>query len=192
MFFQITNVQKFRSDLKSFVPLVKTAAGVLQDRQAISNHKKSGATGLLTMVGVNIAFSHHGFVQVCRARVLYHKMLINLEQMKIDDSSLGSGSSDPFIIGQLKDSASLNDPTIRTNSGTQPDWDPIFLQQLHGVILITGDSHNTIDKQKQQIDNIFGVGGSNASMVEIASLQGDVRPGDEAGHEPLSAFRLSF
>lgn len=108
--------------------------------------------------------------------------------MKIDDSSLGSGSSDPFIAGQLKDSPSLNDPTVHTKSGTQPDWDPIFLQQLHGVILITGDSHNTINKQKQQIDNIFGVGGHNASMVEIASLQGDVRPGDQDGHEPLSAF----
>jgi hypothetical protein len=66
-FFQITDVKLFRSQLVQFTPLVKTVAQVLKDRKAIEDHKKKGDGTLLTMTGVNIAFSHIGFVKVCPA-----------------------------------------------------------------------------------------------------------------------------
>jgi hypothetical protein len=96
----------------------------------------------------------------------------------IDDSSLAfGGATDPFIIGQEQDALNtLGDP--KSADGKTPDWDPHFLQDLHGVILISGDSHGTTDKKKAEIDHIFG-----SSIKTIITLRGDVRPGDEAGHE---------
>ena len=97
--------------------------------------------------------------------------------MGIPDSSLAAGgTTDPFIIGQEQDSTNLGDP--RGSDGKTPNWDPHFLQTLHGVILISGDSHGTTDKKKAEIDLIFG-----SSITEVITIRGDVRPGAEDGHE---------
>ena len=64
IFFDIVDVTKFRKDLLRFIPLIKTVAGVLKDRQDIDDHKKKKLPGLITLVGVNISFSHKGFVKV--------------------------------------------------------------------------------------------------------------------------------
>ena len=98
--------------------------------------------------------------------------------MGIDDSSLAdTGPTDPFIIGQQQDALNtLGDP--KSADGKTPDWDPHFLQDIHGVILISGDSHVTTDKKKAEIDLIF-----NTSIKEIIAIRGDVRPGAEDGHE---------
>ena len=98
--------------------------------------------------------------------------------MGIDDSSLATtGTSDPFILGQEAGAvATLGDP--KSANGTTPDWDPHFLEDLHGIILISGDSHDTTDKKKKEIDAIFG-----SSIKEIIAIRGDVRPGTEAAHE---------
>lgn len=103
--------------------------------------------------------------------------------MGIDDSSLAVlGPTDPFIVGQEKDAINnLGDP--RQSNGTTPDWDPAFLKDIHGVILISGESHSTIEKKKAEIDLIFGVKSPSASISEIIVLRGDVRPGAESGHE---------
>ena len=98
--------------------------------------------------------------------------------MGIDDSSLATtGTTDPFIIGQEQDAlTNLGDP--KSADGKTPAWDSHFLQDLHGVILISGDSHDTTDKKKTEIDQIFG-----NSIKEIITIRGDVRPGAEDGHE---------
>ena len=98
--------------------------------------------------------------------------------MGIDDSSLATtGVTDPFIIGQEQDAlTNLGDP--KSADGKTPDWDPHFLQDLHGVILISGDSHDTTDNEKKKIDQIF-----KSSIKEIYTIRGDVRPGAEDGHE---------
>ena len=75
-FFQVTNVKLFRHQLVQFIPLIKTVAGVLKDRKAIEDHKKRGHKTLITLVGVNIAFSHFGFTQV-RRMPLQHKPMSN-------------------------------------------------------------------------------------------------------------------
>ena len=63
-FFAITNVAKFRHHLHKLVPYIKTVAGVLKDRDTIDHHKKNKHPGLVPMTGVNISFSHKGFVKV--------------------------------------------------------------------------------------------------------------------------------
>jgi len=141
-----------------FIPLITSVTQVLKDRDAIDDHKKKKLPGWITLVGVNISFSHQGFVK-----------------LGIDDSSVAP-STDPFIVGQEADSINLGDP--RAAGETTPDWAPAFLQSLHGVILISGDSHGTTDKKKAEIDLIFG-----PSIKEVTTLRGDVRPGAEDGHE---------
>ena len=98
--------------------------------------------------------------------------------MGIDDSSLATtGITDPFIIGQQQDAlTNLGDP--KSPDGKTPAWDPRFLRDIHGVILISGDSHGTTDKEKADIEAIFG-----HSIKEIITIRGDVRPGAEDGHE---------
>ncbi|KAF9560569.1 peroxidase TAP [Agrocybe pediades] len=167
IFFDITNVKKFRSDLRNFIPLIKTVAQVLKDRKAIDDHKKQKLPGLLPIVGVNIAFSHLGFAK-----------------LGVDDSTLANpalGDEDPFKLGQKKDAVTnLGDPV--KSDGT-PDWEAPFLQDIHGVILISGDSHLNVNKKRLAIELIFGVNTPLASIKEVTSIVGDVRPGDESGHE---------
>ncbi|KIM34766.1 hypothetical protein M413DRAFT_450072 [Hebeloma cylindrosporum] len=163
IFFDVTDTKKFREDLNKFIPLIKTVEGVLKDRDAIKDHKKKKLPGLVHIVGVNIAFSHKGFVK-----------------LGIDDTTLG-GVEDPFVIGQKQDAiTNLGDPK---KADGNPDWDSHFLQEIHGVILISGESHGSIRKTKYEIEHIFGVHSPHASIKEIVTLQGDVRPGDESGHE---------
>ncbi|KAF8952262.1 peroxidase TAP [Flammula alnicola] len=165
VFFDITDVAKFRKDLNKFIPLIKTVAGVLKDRDDIADHKKKKLPGLIPLTGVNISFSHQGFIK-----------------LGIDDSSLAAnGDQDPFKIGQKQDAiTNLGDP--KKSDGT-PDWDAHFLQDLHGLILISGESHASIQKKKLEIELVFGVNTPYPSIKEIISIQGDVRPGDESGHE---------
>ena len=73
IFFEIINATKFRQDLTCFIPLVRTVAGVLKDRKAIEDHKKKGHHGLLHLVGVNILFSHKGFVKVRKTSQIMQK-----------------------------------------------------------------------------------------------------------------------
>ena len=70
IFFDIVNVTEFRHNLVSFIPLIKTVAGVLKDRDAIDDHKKKKLPGLITLDGVNISFSHKGFVKVSQILVI--------------------------------------------------------------------------------------------------------------------------
>ncbi len=65
-----------------------------------------------------------------------------------------------------------------------PDWDEAFLQgNIHGLIVISGDSHLSVNKKRLEIEAIFGVRTPTASLKEVISIVGDVRPGAEAGHE---------
>jgi len=160
IFFDIADVAKFKTALVDFIPLITTVTQVLKDRKAIDDHKKQKLPGYVTLVGVNFSLSHQGFVK-----------------LGIDDTSLAAGgTTDPFITGQEQDSINLGDP--RSSDGKTPAWDPQFLKTLHGVILISGDSHGTTDKKKAEIDLIF-----KSSITEVITLRGDVRPGAEDGHE---------
>ena len=109
-------------------------------------------------------------------------------QLGIDDSTLrppvdaDAGVLDPFELGQRIDAViSLGDP--RKQNG-DPEWEDSFLQgNIHGLIIITGDSHASVKQKKSEIEAIFAAGTLVASLKEIISIQGDVRPGDQAAHE---------
>ncbi|TFK38402.1 hypothetical protein BDQ12DRAFT_651384 [Crucibulum laeve] len=155
LFFQITDGTKFKKDLTKLIPLVKTVAQVLKDRETIKDHKEKGHKGLVPMVGVNIAFSHSGFTQL--------------------------NENDPFITGQKVDAVTHLGDT--KNSSLGPDWEPAFLQDIHGLIIISGEGHASIDKKKQEIEGIFNVDTPQASIKEVTTIRGDVRPCTESGHE---------
>lgn len=163
-FFQITDAKLFRKQLGAFIPLVKTVAQVLKDRKAVRDHKQNGKETLLTLVGVNIAFSHQGFVK-----------------LGIDDSNLSNDKS--FQTGQRADAVNLKDKGTTTGGTFVPDWEPAFLQDIHAVILIAGDSHLTVNNKLNQIRDIFGVGSATASIKEVTTIVGDVRAGKNHAHE---------
>lgn len=83
-----------------------------------------------------------------------------------------------FKNGMLKSAFDLGDNGVGDRDNFQPDWDSIFLQELHGVALIAGDSHESVDSALAEVKGILG-----ASVREVGTLQGDVRPGPQRGHE---------
>lgn len=96
--------------------------------------------------------------------------------MEVDDSSLGD-ATDPFIRGQKVDAVSnLGDP--KSPNGNNPDWDPHFLQDIHGVILISAESYKNAELKKLEILLLFEL-----ALKVVTALTGNVRPGAEAGHE---------
>ncbi|KNZ82347.1 Peroxidase 1 [Termitomyces sp. J132] len=165
-FFQITDVKLFKIQLSHFIPQIETTSQVLKDRKAIEDHKKKGNKTLLKIVGVNIAFSHKGFVM-----------------LNIDDTTLTS-TEPSFKQGQQQTAQKLGDKGA--GNPFVPDWEPEFLQDIHAVILISGDSHTTVDEKLDEVKKNFGIGGNQqnpASIKEVTTIRGDVRPGEESGHE---------
>lgn len=84
----------------------------------------------------------------------------------------------------LKDSGSLGDRGTTSPSGSfNPDWVPAFKQDIHGLISIAADRHETVNHKLASIQEIFKFGSYNASIHEVIRIVGDVRPGKEKGHE---------
>ncbi|PPR04666.1 hypothetical protein CVT24_011883 [Panaeolus cyanescens] len=167
-FFNITDGPEFRKDLCDLVPLITTVDQVLKDRKRIDDHKKQKLPGLVPLTGVNISFSHLGFVK-----------------LKINDDTLSANPAsrtDAFTVGQKKDAVTtLGDPA---RPDGQPDWDDSFLKnEIHGLFIISGESIESIEKKKREVNKIFGVGSEKASIKEIKTIKGDVRPGDLHAHE---------
>ncbi|PVH95313.1 Dyp-type peroxidase [Periconia macrospinosa] len=120
---------------------------------------------LLSVVGVNVAFAKKG-----------------LDALGVTDDLL-----DPlFKAGQKDDAFALNDKGVgATKEEFKPDWDEAFLQEnqeIHGVFLIAGDSFDTVNAKLDEIKNIFTADGTS-SIADVATLAGDVRPGENKGHE---------
>ncbi|CAA7264490.1 unnamed protein product [Cyclocybe aegerita] len=166
-FFQISNPTKFRKDFRNFIPLVKSADGVLEDRKAIDKHKRQQGGGwkphLIPIAGVNVSFSHFGF-----------------QKLGIDDAKLIDTA---FLTGQRIDAgANLGDKGTGTGPNFVPDWEEPFKQEIHGVFIIAGESHPTVDKKIQHIEQIFGLGNAS-SIKKLIAIRGDVRPGALSAHE---------
>lgn len=90
-----------------------------------------------------------------------------------------------FDAGQFKDSKNLGDQGTTDSSTGEftPNWVPVFKCGVHGVILISGDSHNTVNDIRKKVEAIFSVGSVFATLYEVLVLEGNVRPGAENGHE---------
>lgn len=81
----------------------------------------------------------------------------------------------------LKDAKDLGDPGTATDD--TPDWVPAFKHGVDGMILVTGESRQTVAEKLAEVERIFLVGAHAATIHEATRLVGDVRPGKEKGHE---------
>ena len=99
-----------------------------------------------------------------------------------------------FDGGQFADASDLGDQGTTDSSGKfTPNWIPAFKSPIHGVILISGDSQVTVDLTWATIQTIFAVGSPLATIHEVLTLVGNVRPGAEKGHEQwVQTFQLSI
>lgn len=84
----------------------------------------------------------------------------------------------------LADAENLGDKGTKTTSDFKPDWEFAFTQEIDGVFLVTGDSHQSVERQLTSVKSIFS-GKAGVTIHELISLKGDVRPGKESGHEQL-------
>lgn len=83
----------------------------------------------------------------------------------------------------MKDSEALGDPGARDINGFEPNWEPEFKKQIHGVFLVAGDSRASVNRKISDVEAIFGVKTNNASINLIIRVTGDVRPGKVSAHE---------
>ncbi|KAG8529720.1 uncharacterized protein KY384_005201 [Bacidia gigantensis] len=163
-FFQIdsSRVNDFRKQLSQLVPLIYTSAKSQDDKKKIADRKRTDA-GLLKIGGVNIVFSRKG-----------------LNLLGIKDNT----GDTAFEAGMLAGAKDLHDNgTTTPDNKFDPDWIPAFKKQIHGLVLVSADSHQTVDESLRKVEQIFKVGTPNATIYQVLRLVGDVRPGNEAGHE---------
>ena len=91
-----------------------------------------------------------------------------LRTLGIDSATLNMGS---FDAGQWKDASFLGD------SGT--NWRPEFAgTSIHGLFILQSDTIANINHELYSIKRALG-----NSVVELYQLRGELRPGDQAGHE---------
>ncbi|KAI0788098.1 Dyp-type peroxidase [Fomes fomentarius] len=172
VFFQIDdNVAAFRQRLKLLIPLITSTAQVANDRSTIAAHrqvtKQLGlqAPQLLTICGINIAFSHAG--------------LLKLGIIKGTDESW----DEAFKAGQLNGAEALGDPGTDATGKFDPNWHPDFKKPIHGLILISGDSELTVAANHVKVLAIFNVLALPCTLHELFTLKGNVRPGTAKGQE---------
>lgn len=84
----------------------------------------------------------------------------------------------------LKDAEFFKDPGTKLPSGEfSPDWLPAFKQDIHGMFLVSGNRHKTVDEKLEEVGKIFSMGAHDATIHELIRIVGDVRPGKQKGHE---------
>jgi hypothetical protein len=153
------------------IPHITTTAQVEAAAAAIARHKQTtNSKKLLRLPGLNAAFSQSG-----------------LDALSIKDS-LGD---DIFKNGQLADAEALGDPGFTdTHKKFHPfNWLHPFRGTIDGVFLITGESVETVRSVLKTLEETFDIHDDDPVIVEVATLWGNVRPGDEAGHEHVSFSR---
>ncbi|KAL8787765.1 MAG: hypothetical protein Q9195_007634 [Heterodermia aff. obscurata] len=175
--------------LKEFVPLITTAkqAKVQRDdieesRAAAKKHKSTAP--ILPMAGVNISFTKKGLNRLAFKRDL-------------GDEGKEIGG-DFFNKGMLDGAKALGDPGTGPDGKFIPNWDKNWLpgatvkdtsvkdntvkdttaKDIHGLIMVTGDNQQRVDKRLTDIRGIF-----SGLISEVHKLEGNVRPGDQKGHE---------
>ena len=82
----------------------------------------------------------------------------------------------------LADALNLGDPK-KDPSSTLSDWDSEYFEPIHGVVLISGDSHASTAEAEHRIKKMFGLLSTDETMHQVKRIVGDVRPGKEKGHE---------
>jgi Dyp-type peroxidase family len=157
VFFQILDVAKFKSVVRSQLGLHVTTTGDVAARERqLEALKAAGRHETLPLIGVNIAFTAVGLGKL------------------VPGTDLGDPS---FALGAQAQAALAGDPV--DGSGTPVKWKPQFLgANIDGVLLVTGGTEDAVDGEVAQILSFLG------TAISVAySETGHVRPGAENGHE---------
>ncbi|KZV89013.1 fungal peroxidase [Exidia glandulosa HHB12029] len=80
-------------------------------------------------------------------------------------------SSSEFASGMFSGNIVLGDVSA--------DWEPVFKgTEIHGVFIVASDTSANVDAQVGKLESALG-----SSINKLYTLQGNSRPGDQAGHE---------
>ena len=89
---------------------------------------------------------------------------------------------DLFDKGQLADAAQtfasggIDDP--RELNAAEPEWDPLFKKDIHGSLIVAGESQITVNNHLKTVMDIL-----TGTIRMLGTESGTVRSGDQAGHE---------
>jgi hypothetical protein len=186
----------------------------MNDQKKIVHHKKSVASKygtqeylkssdgqekltpeLLEMSGVNLAFSQKGLEKVGRIGISYTHLdggwrvanfhFLFSQMGLVDPNPQKDTIGDPaFTDGMLRDASNIGDEVS--------NWTHEFKKDIHGLIMITGDCHSTVEARLAEVKKIFLLGETNATIHQVLSVVGDVRKGRESGHEQFVWGLLSW
>lgn len=172
-FYEVVNAANFRSQLIHIIPLITSFVQSQALHNQIEAGRKVSSGVLMQMSAVNMSFSHKGLVAVSYPYpVLCMAPLTQSLQLGLQ-SDLGDTA---FVKGQLASAADTLGDDVN-------QWDPDFKKDIHGLILVTGDCTDSVDKKLGQIKALFKVGQKDAGIKEVTHILGHVRPGKENGHE---------
>ncbi|KAF8751059.1 hypothetical protein RHS01_08794 [Rhizoctonia solani] len=164
IFFKIRDGALFKQHtMPSILPKISSAKAVIGTRESIAHFKATGAKELLSTGFINIGFTYNG-----------------LKILGLDPEELYAGFATPDVLkqGQLVCAEKLGDPM---EDGKPKEWIDEFKKQhdqIHGILLIAGDSDSTLQKFRDDVKLALG---NNAEV--IYELRGQVRPGANKGHE---------
>ncbi|KAF8576379.1 Dyp-type peroxidase [Ramaria rubella] len=156
------NAQSFRRVVgsKEFLSLITSTAQVQEYRKQINEHKAQYGgkeCPLIPLSAVNIAFTQSG-----------------LNALGLTDD-LGDPA---FKAGQLAHAQALGDTGTTVNGVFIPSWFPEFKGEIHGIILIAGDSVNSVHATEQKLLALLG-----HTIKQVFKVPARVRPGNQKGHE---------
>ncbi|KAB5592132.1 Peroxidase 2 [Ceratobasidium theobromae] len=155
VFFVIKNAKNFKLALADLN--VTSTTEVIEARKNIEEAKAQGLCGLIPCNFLNIAFSQKG-----------------LNTLGISDKM----QDDAFTDGQLANAEGLGDDGIKESGGFEPNWETAFKHPIDGVLLVAGESWNSVNNRVK--DALLFLGDS---VLVAYRLKGSTRPGDQKGHE---------
>jgi hypothetical protein len=139
MFYDITDVGRFRKNPVELATTITSMKDVMNDMDAIQDVKRSGQDRLIPISATNIAFSPTDLQKVRFSALDMRHMTFWRTQIGMRESLDDAA----FARGQKVDSNDLGDPRDPSQSA-EPNWIPEFKQKIDFVILITAEEtfHN--------------------------------------------------
>ena len=169
---------------------ITTAQQALDDQSRIAEHKQSGGTDCLEVVGVNIAFCPRGLRKVRKEEPVSISIVESPLTWIFQIGKTGNTADGPvcggdeFSWGMYKErDATGQDDLSQWMQEFHNPGDPWAQhppdERLHdGLLIVSGDSEGIVSDKLDEILNTFG-----SSVEETLSIDGKVRPGDNRGRE---------
>ena len=84
----------------------------------------------------------------------------------------------PFVLGMKAAADGLNDPFHQDSNEPRYELEFMHPDELHGIILVTGDSPVVVDEKLENVRQKL-----KGSISEVKTIHGKVWPGKFKGHE---------